>query len=101
MVDSTKPERFPEAQEELAKVMSSEALAGAKSKIPVLILGNKIDLRGACAPPVLIDALGVGGMLTGKQAKVPEGARPMEVFMCSVVQRSGYVDGFKWMSEFL
>jgi GTP-binding protein SAR1 len=102
MVDSTKPERFPEAREELAKVMGSEALAGAKAKIPVLVLGNKIDLRGACPIAVLTDALGLNGMLTGKQVtKVAEGVRPMEIFMCSVVNRAGYTEGFKWLSEFL
>jgi len=27
--------------------------------------------------------------------------RPVELYMCSVVRRMGYADGFRWMAQFL
>jgi GTP-binding protein SAR1 len=34
-------------------------------------------------------------------AKVADGVRPLEVYMCSVVKKAGYADGFKWLSNHL
>jgi GTP-binding protein SAR1 len=97
LVDATDAKRFPEAKEELTALLTTDDLA----KVPFVILGNKIDAPGAVSEAQLKQALGLDGQTTGKNGKVAEGIRPIEVFMCSIVKRAGYADGFRWLANFL
>ncbi|CCW59771.1 unnamed protein product [Phytomonas sp. EM1] len=98
IVDAARPERFEEARRELDNLIRSEEL----SHTPFLILGNKIDMPQACSEEALTYALGLGNQRTGKTTKVTDpNVRPLEVFMCSIVQKYGYGDGFRWLSQYL
>jgi len=97
LVDAAAPERFFEVRQELQALLTSDEL----QKVPFLILGNKIDARSAVNEEQLKHALGITHTTGKTTKKVPEGIQPIEIFMCSIVKRAGYADGFKWLSEFL
>jgi len=97
LVDASDQERFRESKKELDGLLSSEAIA----HVPFLVLGNKIDKPGAVPEDVLRQALGLT-QTPGKDVKVDASQmRPIEVFMCSIIKRSGYAEGFRWLSQYL
>lgn len=89
IVDSADHKRFPEAKKELDGLLSSDEL----QKTPFLILGNKIDMNGAVSEMQLLHALGLTGMTTGKNQTNLRDIRPIEVFMCSILNSMGYREG--------
>ncbi|KAJ0091765.1 hypothetical protein Patl1_24921 [Pistacia atlantica] len=88
-----------EAKRELDALLSDEALAN----VPFLILGNKIDIPYAASEDELRFHLGLTNFTTGKgKVNLTESnVRPLEVFMCSIVRKMGYGDGFKWLSQYI
>jgi len=99
LVDSCDRARFNESKVELESLLTDEQLANC----PVLILGNKIDRPGAAGEEELRQLFGLYGQTTGK-GKVSRAelhGRPLELFMCSVLKRQGYGEGFRWISQYL
>ena len=90
LVDSTATDRFKEARKELEDVCSHPLL----EKIPIAVLGNKIDKKGAVQEYELREALDINNL-------VSKGNRPMELFMCSITEKAGYPGALEWMSKFL
>jgi GTP-binding protein SAR1 len=77
-------------------LLSTDELAST----PFLIFGNKIDIPGAASEGELRHAMGLLET-SGKDARVDSGIRPTEIFMCSIVRRTGYGDGFRWLTNYL
>jgi GTP-binding protein SAR1 len=98
LVDALDKERFPESKKELDALLSDDSL----SQVPVLVLGNKIDIPYAASEDELRYSMGLT-MTTGKgNVNLTESnIRPIEVFMCSIVRKMGYGEGFKWITQYI
>uniref|UniRef100_A0AC34R3P0 Uncharacterized protein n=1 Tax=Panagrolaimus sp. JU765 TaxID=591449 RepID=A0AC34R3P0_9BILA len=99
LVDAADPNRILEAREELQSLLTDDHVY----QLPILILGNKIDRPNAFSEEQLKTQLGISDFCTGKDPvdRSELIGRPMEVFMCSVVHRVGYGQGFRWLSHYL
>jgi GTP-binding protein SAR1 len=98
LVDALDRQRFPESKKELDSLLSDDGLAN----VPFLVLGNKIDVPSAASEDELRLNLGLTNFTSGKGKPDPNNAsRPIEIFMCSVVKRMGYGEGFRWLSQYI
>lgn len=99
LIDTCDRERMGEAKSELDSLLCDEQL----SNCPVLILGNKIDKMGACSEDEIRHYFNLNGQTTGKGkiARSDLPGRPLELFMCSVLRRQGYGEGFRWLSQYM
>jgi len=97
LVDVADAKRFQESRKELTSLLADEQL----QSIPFLILGNKIDKSGAVSEDELKGYLGLHGLTTGKDERKADGSfRPLEVFMCSIMNNQGYGQGFRWLANY-
>ncbi|XP_075457267.1 small COPII coat GTPase SAR1B isoform X2 [Ascaphus truei] len=99
LVDCADQERLLESKTELVELMTDETI----SSVPILLLGNKIDRPEAISEERLLHIFGIYGQTTGK-GKIPPkqlNTRPLEVFMCSILKRQGYGEGFRWLSQYI
>ena len=99
LVDSYDKERFAESKKELDALLADESLAN----VPFLILGNKIDIPYAASEDELRHYMGLTNFTTGKgNVNLDDtNVRPLEVFMCSIVRKMGYGEGFRWLSQYI
>ena len=99
LIDTADRERFNEAKVELDKLLAIEGMQNT----PFLILGNKIDIAGAASEQELRHLMGLH-QTTGKttfNVGKDTGVRPIELFMCSILKKHGYGEGFQWLMHFV
>ena len=97
LVDTSAKERLEQSRIEFEEILSSTA----NQNVPVAILGNKIDKTGSIGEEELRTAMNLPMHMTYGKKKKNTKERPIEVFMCSVAKRMGYIDAFQWINQFL
>merc|ERR1712083_255850 len=82
LVDAADRTRFQEAQEELHRLLEEPSLA----EVPIVVLGNKIDIPVAASEEELRQGLGLYQHMTSGKDIVKKGtsSRPVELFMVSI-----------------
>lgn len=85
VVDSNDHDRFPEAREELRKMMAEEELANAK----LLVFANKMDLPNAKKAEAVVAELGLGELR----------GRDWFAVSCCATNGNGLTEGLDWLAE--
>lgn len=86
LVDVSDHERLEESKIELDVLLFDPNIP---VEVPIVVLGNKIDREGSLSEEQFREAFGL-----------KKEDRPIEVFMCSIIQREGYAPALKWASQF-
>lgn len=94
VVDCHDHTRFAESKRALDTILMDGNLLGT----PVAVLANKIDLPKAVSEFEFRQTFGLLHT-TGKEHPAAAGIRPLEVFMCSIVNRSGYAEALRWIGS--
>jgi GTP-binding protein SAR1 len=101
LFDTSDRTRFAESKAELDDVLAGGDLSDVP--VPVLVLGNKIDVPGAVSEDEVRLTLGLlqtyGREIKHDAERSP--IRPIELFMCSIVRRQGYKEGLQWLAQFM
>ena len=89
-IDAYDKERFEESKKELDALLFDESLA----TVPFLILGNKIGIPYVASEDELLYHMGLTNFTTGKGRVnlANSNVCPLEVFMCSIVRKMGYIE---------
>lgn len=95
IVDASDSDRFEEAKIELQLALSKW------KKIPFLILCNKYDLETAASKDQLISELELTNLIHNDDIKDLYKEQPIQLFMCSGKNKTGYYEGFKWLVKYL
>ena len=90
IVDAVDRERFQEAAIELHKLLAASTLP---PNAPVLILANKVDLPHAAQQEELYYGLGLDELAQSGST------RPIGLYLCSIFERRGYMEGFEWLGN--
>ncbi|XP_044002651.1 GTP-binding protein SAR1a-like [Aphidius gifuensis] len=99
LIDANDRSYFPESKIELEALLTNDDI----SSYPILILGNKIDRKGAASETEILEYFNIHHLTTGKGkiSRKDIHSRPLELFMCSVLKREGYGEGFRWLSQYI
>eukprot|EP01121_Diplochlamys_sp_Union-15-3_P006788 TRINITY_DN17312_c0_g1_i1.p1 TRINITY_DN17312_c0_g1~~TRINITY_DN17312_c0_g1_i1.p1 ORF type:complete len:184 (-),score=28.94 TRINITY_DN17312_c0_g1_i1:21-572(-) len=87
VIDSADTDRLNEAKEELHCLLDDEQI---NDNCPFLVLANKTDLKGSLNREKLISSLQLNEAINSGF---------VELFRCSLVNGTGYVEAFKWLSN--
>ncbi|CAD5115279.1 DgyrCDS4272 [Dimorphilus gyrociliatus] len=93
VLDAADKERMNEAKSELHNILNDEEF----STIPILILGNKIDIVDAMGREELIGCLNIYKNIFQEGEKGV--SRPIEIFSCSTKLDQGYGAGIRWLAK--
>lgn len=99
LVDACDKERFAESKKELNALLSDDALMNVVSRSSSWATRSTYPVQHLR----MSSHLGLTNLTTGKGKVVlsDTNVRPLEVFMCSIVQKMGYGDGFRWLSQYI